>query len=107
MIPFQIILFLLIFLIDVFVYWRFGHSKRLIIAMVIVTIIITYFIYYPNKTTVIANILGIHRGTDMLLYCSILFFTFLILKIYIKMKKLESKVTIMIREKSLSGENKN
>ncbi len=107
MIPFQIILLSTVVLLNLFIYKRYGNSKRLIILLVISTVTISYFVCYPDETTVIANILGIRRGTDMLLYCSVMFFTFLILKIYIKMKKIESKITVMIREKSLSGEGDN
>ena len=61
----------------------------------------TFFIFFPDITTRIAHLLGVGRGADMIFYLSILFFAFLIIKLYTKVRKLEQQVTSLVRKESI------
>jgi len=60
-----------------------------------------FFIFFPETTTKIAHLLGVGRGADMIFYLSILFFAFLILKLYAKVRKLQQEVTSLVRKESI------
>lgn len=59
------------------------------------------FVFLPDFTTKLAKFLGVGRGADMIFYISILFFAFLIMKLYARTRKLEQMLTRIIRDESL------
>ena len=62
-----------------------------------------FFVLFPDYTTVLAHYLGIGRGADMIFYLAILFFSFIILKLYHKIRGLEQTLTKIIRDQSIKG----
>ena len=72
-------------------------------ALATFSLLAIYFIIFPNSTSLIANKLGVGRGTDMLFYTCILLFLFLFMKLYSRIKRLESKITALIREEAKSA----
>lgn len=67
------------------------------------TIGCVYFIYQPEQTTVIALFLGVHRGVDMLFYFGFIFLTFMVIKLYLKIRKLEQANTKIIRNIAINN----
>jgi small membrane protein len=61
------------------------------------------FILWPNITNTIAQKLGVGRGADLIFYLSILIFWFIILKLYIRIRKLEQRFTDIVREDALKN----
>jgi len=55
------------------------------------------FIIWPNLTNAIAQKLGVGRGADLIFYISILIFWFVILKLYVRIRRLEHLFTAFIR----------
>lgn len=62
-----------------------------------------FFILSPNSTNRIAARLGVGRGADLLFYCCILFFFFAVLKLLARIRRLESKLTEIVREQAKSS----
>jgi hypothetical protein len=60
-----------------------------------------FFILFPDSTTQIAQRMGVKRGINLVFYFITLFFFFLILKLYSRVRRLENKFTEMVRENSL------
>ena len=52
----------------------------------------------PEITVVIAQALGIGRGTDLVLYVAILAMVFGFFAVYVRMRKIESDLTKIVRE---------
>jgi hypothetical protein len=59
------------------------------------------FIFFPELSNKVAHFLGVGRGADMIFYISILFFAFLIMKLYAKTRRLEQMITRLIRDDSI------
>jgi hypothetical protein len=59
------------------------------------------FVLFPDLTTVIAKSLGVGRGTDLLLYVSLIAGVHAILLLYRKTRDLERKITEQIRAMAL------
>ena len=57
-------------------------------------------ILFPDSTNVVAAKLGVGRGADLLFYTCILFFLFIILKLFARIRRLEHTITELIREQA-------
>lgn len=55
----------------------------------------------PDITNTFAKALNVGRGADLIFYISTLLFWFVILKLYVRLRKLEKSITQIIRNYSL------
>ena len=62
-----------------------------------------YAILRPDDTTVVANWLGVDRGTDLLEYVLIIAFAFTTLSTYMRFKDIELKYARLARSIALQG----
>jgi hypothetical protein len=58
-------------------------------------------VLFPNGLTWVANLVGVHRGTDLLLYGSIVVFLFTTFAAYQRIHHLEKQITQLARELAL------
>ena len=56
-----------------------------------------YAVLRPNDTTVLANWLGVDRGTDLMVYALVIAFAFTTLSAYMRFKDLESRYARLAR----------
>lgn len=86
----------------IFIYYiaRFRSALADLIILSLFSIAAIFFILYPDETTVIANKLGVQRGADLLFYCCILFFLFIVVKLFARIRRLEQKLTEVIRQRA-------
>jgi hypothetical protein len=54
-------------------------------------------------TTVLANYVGIGRGVDLIQYSADLFFLYILFLYFIRIKNIERKLTLLIRETALKN----
>jgi hypothetical protein len=73
------------------------------VGYVVFVIAAIYAIIRPDDTTVLANWLGVARGTDLLLYALIIAFVFTTLSTYLRFKELELKYARLARAVALEG----
>ena len=102
MIPIQIVLISAVVFIAFYMYLRLRSSLLDAILIFLFCAIAVFFILFPDMTTKIAQWLGVKRGINLVFYCITLFFFFLILKLYSRMRRLEDKFTEIVRDNSLS-----
>lgn len=62
-----------------------------------------YAILRPNDTTKVAHLLGVQRGTDLMLYALIIAFAFTTLSTYLRFKDLELRYSRLARAVALRG----
>lgn len=93
----------------IFLYFMIRLKKRLLDIILLFLMIAgaVVFILWPDLTSVIAQKLGVGRGTDLILYLSILIFWFMILKLYTRIRKLEQMFTKIIRDDALKNVQEN
>jgi hypothetical protein len=58
-------------------------------------------VLFPDALTWVANLVGVHRGTDLLLYGSIVVFLFTTFAAYQRIHHLEGQITLLARELAL------
>jgi small membrane protein len=81
---------------------RSARSKAWVkVGYVLFVIAGIYAILRPNDTTVVANWVGVDRGTDLMLYVLIVAFVFTTLSAYMRFKDLEVKYARLARAVAL------
>jgi small membrane protein len=75
-----------------------------LVLLIVLSAISVFFILFPNKTNVIAHKLGVGRGADLLFYVCILLFLFFVLKLFSRIRRLEKKLTEIIRKDAIDEE---
>jgi hypothetical protein len=73
------------------------------VGYVLFVIAAIYAIIRPNDTTVVANWLGVARGTDLMEYVLIIAFVFTTLSAYMRFKDLEMKYARLARAVALQN----
>ncbi|HWQ99261.1 MAG TPA: DUF2304 domain-containing protein [Candidatus Methylomirabilis sp.] len=75
--------------------WReaLGWSVLWVIAGVIIIL--------PQTTTTVANVFGVGRGVDFVLYASVITLFFLVFKIFLTLDRLERRLTDVVRKDAL------
>src|SRR5687767_7431203 len=101
MIPIQIVLISAVMFIAFYMYLRLRNNLLDAILIFGFCSVAVFFILSPDMTTKIARLLGVKRGINLVFYSITLFFFFLILKLYSRIRRLENKFTQIVRENSL------
>lgn len=102
----QIILIAGLILAAIYVYLKFQSdiADAIVLLLFIATGIV--FVLFPQITTRIAHKLGVGRGTDLIVYLCIIFFLFIMIRMYARIRKLEQIITKFVRENSLRSAHK-
>ncbi len=86
----------------IFAYYisRFRNALIDLIALFLFAGLGVFFILFPEYTNTIAHRLGVGRGADLLFYSCILFFLFIILKLFSRIRRLETTLTELVRQQA-------
>ena len=79
---------------------RFRNALLDLLVLTIFAGMGIFFIMFPEYTNTIAQKLGVGRGADLLFYSCILFFLFIILKLFARIRRLEDKMTELVRQQA-------
>lgn len=60
-------------------------------------------VLFPNSTTILANTLGIGRGSDLILYLSILVIFLLLFRLNVKIEHMNRDVTKVVRKNTFEN----
>ncbi len=77
-----------------------------LVFLIVLSGISVFFILFPNKTNTIAHKLGVGRGADLLFYVCILLFLFFVLKLFNRIRRLEKKLTEIVRKDAIDEATK-
>lgn len=86
----------------IFLYYLFRLRSALmdLVLLSLFSGLAIFFILSPQSTSVVAHKLGVGRGADMLFYICILFFLFIILKLFARVRRLEATLTELVRQQA-------
>lgn len=99
----QILLISGVSLIVVYYAFQFRNALVDLLALLALSGAGIFFILFPDYTNVIAHRMGVGRGADLLFYCCILLFLFIIIKLFARIRKLEQQLTDLVRSNALRG----
>ncbi len=106
MTTFQLIAFIVLgisFAITVALTVRRSITPRVGFAWGMLWIAAAVAIARPELTAIVARALGIGRGTDLVLYVAILAMVFGFFAIYVRLRRIESDLTKIVRELAIRG----
>lgn len=63
-------------------------------------------VFYPNSTTTIANYFGIGRGSDLLMYVSLVVIFYVLFRLNVKLESIGRSLTKIIRQDALKNVDK-
>jgi hypothetical protein len=67
----------------------------------IVWIAVIFVAVLPWTTSLAANLIGIERGIDLVVYISIVVLFYLMFRTYVKMENVEREITRLVREEAI------
>jgi len=70
-------------------------------------LITIFIIIYPESTSLLARILGVGRGVDVVIYFAIIIIFYFIFYFILKIKNIEDKIVKLVREISFLKKDKN
>jgi len=73
------------------------------VGYVLFVVAAVYAILRPDDTTILANWLGVDRGTDLLTYALVIAFVFTTLSTYLRFKELELRYARLARAVALQS----
>jgi hypothetical protein len=87
------------FLLGAIIYAWIGAARAPIVRIMFVILALSglYFVWFPNQATVIANIIGIGRGADLVVYVWIIFSMLAILNLHLHIKSQIEIITLLSR----------
>lgn len=90
--------------IGIFLYYIFNLRSAFfdLLALILFSGLAIFFILFPQYTNMIAAKLGVGRGADLLFYICILFFLFIVLKLFARIRRLERTLTHLVRQQAKS-----
>ncbi len=71
-------------------------------AMLLVAVAGIVAVLWPNLTTVVANAVGVGRGTDLVLYVLVMAFVYHVVATSQRIHQLERAITLLTRELAIS-----
>lgn len=66
----------------------------------------TFVLIFPNETTRFANLVGIGRGIDLVVYASIITLFYLVFRLYVYIEDLRHEITLLVRKIALEKKTK-
>ena len=105
MMPIQILgaLFLAIALVHVLTRWRSRSlNARELIFWVLVFGGILVVLLLPGVSIKVARLLGVRRGTDIVVYGSVGLLYYLVFRIYVRIENIQHHLTLVLRELALT-----
>jgi hypothetical protein len=107
LIQYLLVLLVLLIVYRVVIKWRQGIlSQRDFIFWAGFWLVVGFIVIIPETTSFLAELVGIGRGADLVVYLSIVLVFYIIFQMTIKMEKIERNVTKIIRAMALSEEKK-
>ncbi len=58
-------------------------------------------VWWPDSTVILANALGIGRGSDLVLYVAMIVLFYLVFKLHIKLESVGRDITKVVRDKAI------
>ena len=72
----------------------------------IVWLIVLLVFWQPEITSYLANILGIGRGADLVVYLAVLAIIYLLFRVFVRLNKIEAEITKLVRDDAIKNVKK-
>ena len=99
-------IFLILFIIYVVIKVALRYRDKIIslqefVLWTIFWFLVGFVVILPDTTSLVANIVGVGRGVDLVIYISILILFYLIFRVLVRLDKIDKDVTKIVRKIAL------
>lgn len=101
MTPIQIILISAFLFTSLYYFVRLRNRIADVVLLFVLLLTSILVILFPEWVSLIAQRIGVGRGTDLVFYLLVVLFFFVTLKLYSRLRKLEQQITDIIRKQSI------
>lgn len=106
----QIILLVIILIIIWRLYRRLASgelTRREFVEWFLLWLAVAFLVIVPETASYLAQLVGVGRGSDLVVYLAVLLAFYLLFKIFVRLEHTERDLTAIVRELALrGGENK-
>jgi len=105
----QFILIIFIILVLIRIFSRFRNQDitgQEFFLWLIFWLVVGTAVMFPQKTDLIAKLVGVSRGADLLMYLSVLVLFFIVFKILVKLEKINRNLTKIVRNLAIDKPQK-
>lgn len=86
-----------LFVASVIAMWRGWGTLRESLTWALVWLAAAVAIIWPGVTKMIANVLGIGRGADLVFYCAVVVMMIGFLMVYVRLRRIRRELTLLVR----------
>ncbi len=86
-----------LFVASIIAMWRGWGTLRESLTWALVWLAAAVAIFWPGVTKMIANVLGIGRGADLVLYCAVVVMMVGFLMVYVRLRRIRRELTLLVR----------
>lgn len=105
-IQFLIIAFALLVIIQIFLgFKKKAFAFKELLFWLFLWVAISVVVLLPQTTGFFAKILGVGRGSDVAVYLAIVLILYLIFRIFVKLEKIKSDITDIVRKIALQDKD--
>lgn len=99
-------IFLILFILFVISKVALRYKDRIIslqefVLWIIFWLMVGFVVIFPESTALVANLVGIGRGVDLVIYISVLILFYLAFRILVRLDKIEKDITKIVRKVAL------
>lgn len=104
----MLIQFILVIIISIII-WRLAlrlKSKEInakqFAGWLFIWLVTLAVVIWPNSTVWLANLVGVGRGSDLVIYLAVIFIVYVLFRILLRIEKLEKNLTKLVREDAIN-----
>lgn len=104
----QIILIILIALIVLRLFAKYKSrevSMRQLLGWLVIWVLAAAVIIWPDPTVRLANLVGVGRGSDLVIYLAIIFLFYTVFRLILRIENMEKNLTKVVRAEALKEHN--
>ena len=87
----------------VYAWTEYRRAKVISILSMLVVTAGLYFVWLPSHATMLASLVGIGRGVDLIIYVWVVISLILLLNLHLKLRSQAELITILMREIALAN----
>lgn len=103
----------ILIIIILFIVWRliakYQQQEVLLkqlIGWLVIWLVAIVVVIWPDLTVRLANFVGVGRGSDLVIYLSIIFLFYTIFRLLLRIENMEKNLTKVVRETALKEHNR-
>ena len=63
--------------------------------------VVVVLVFLPNTTQILADVLGVGRGADLVIYLALVVLFYLLFKLFVKIESVEQEISTLVRKIAL------